>query len=168
MAIGGLYRADIAHSLNVVTSWVQRYLFSFNFHPFTLLKKAKHHWNKCILFYFAMQKSSFYDINCHNGCNSISKSLLTSSHPLGIPLVSPCYAIPTIDTLHNSWKYKQTVAYHPKNFPPSSHVLSQSDFPCQVVRFLFFFLLFLWAMMSMIPTTMITTPISLFLYFQLC
>lgn len=57
------------------------------------------------------------------------------------------------------------VLYHPKNFPPSSHVLSQSDFPCQVVRFLFFFLLFLWAMISMMPTKMITTPISLHLNF---
>lgn len=54
--------------------------------------------------------------------------------------------------------------YHPKNFPPSSHSRSQSDFPCQVVRFLFFFLLFLWAMMSMMPTIMIITPILLRLF----
>ena len=51
--------------------------------------------------------------------------------------------------------------YHPKNFPPSSHSRSQSDFPCQVVRFFFFFPLFLWAMISMMPTIMIITPILL-------
>ena len=56
--------------------------------------------------------------------------------------------------------------YQPKNFPPSSHVLSQSDFPCQVVRFFFFLPLFLWATISMMPTIMITTPIlsSLLVY----
>ena len=51
--------------------------------------------------------------------------------------------------------------YHPKNLPPSSHSRSQSDFPCQVVRFFFFFPLFFGAMISMMPTIMIITPILL-------
>ena len=61
------------------------------------------------------------------------------------------------------WLFRQWlwIGYHPKNFPPSSHSRSQSDFPCQVVRFLFFFPLFLWAMISMMPTIMIITPILL-------